>query len=401
MDHSKRIAALDGVRSLAIIMAVVVHMVHMQTWGFRGWPENLHTVLGFCWAGVELFFALSGFLVGGSIIRQAVAGEFSFGRFYMDRTLRIFPIAWAFIVYWGVHFDKFGLNTWTWSNLLYVSNYVGSGAPTHFWSLQVEECFYMSSPFLLLGIVDGLRRIKRVPLEDLLMGVLILGLYGAWVLRWYLLVSPQEDHETSTNIWPLTYVDYFIGGMLISMFHDRGITGRVVGKVRNLFGQYQWVPSVVVVAAMVPVALMTADCNQPDSTRTGVNYAAALPLIWAWSTAMVFWFAGSSQREDEKHDAVVAVFSGQRAHTLAVLSYSIYVWHFALVGPLTVAQPFRTDLAGMEHLLGAVVLQIIVDVVGFGCAAYLSYHCLELPFLRLREKLRNRMKTAKQVALAA
>src|SRR6185436_18155172 len=99
---SARIPALDGVRAIAITFVVLVHMLYMQLGGIAIDKESTPSLmLSGGWMGVELFFVLSGFLVGGHIVRQALDGSFRFGRFYMDRTLRIFPIAYVFLLLLG------------------------------------------------------------------------------------------------------------------------------------------------------------------------------------------------------------------------------------------------------------------------------------------------------------
>lgn len=153
--------ALDGVRGIAILWV----MLH-NLWLFEGKPEGLTArvfdlAADAGWAGVTLFFVLSGFLITG-ILLDTREEPHSLRNFYVRRVLRIFPLYYAVLFVAFVLLPLFGTvpehvaadrphQWWLWA---YLSNWVepaGVANKTfpHFWSLAVEEQFYLLWPFLL------------------------------------------------------------------------------------------------------------------------------------------------------------------------------------------------------------------------------------------------------------
>jgi peptidoglycan/LPS O-acetylase OafA/YrhL len=142
---------LDGLRALAVLGVFVEHTL----------PNQIVTVLDSGQAGVRLFFVLSGFLITGILIRardQATAGGGSLNHvlraFYARRFLRIFPLYYFVLglaLALGISAAREGA-AW---HLLYLSNvYFVLGGPDatigHFWSLAVEEQFYLFWPMVVL-----------------------------------------------------------------------------------------------------------------------------------------------------------------------------------------------------------------------------------------------------------
>jgi peptidoglycan/LPS O-acetylase OafA/YrhL len=162
---TKRIAELDGVRGLAIALVLIYHYVDVVV------PAGARTIYGsgtlfyaflptrLMWAGVDLFFVLSGFLIGGILIDHRESPRY-YEAFYARRIHRIFPIYYLMIA-----FVAFG--TWAWSQsplfrgdmpvwvfLLYAQNLTGdyTASPDALevtWSLAVEEQFYLLFPFIV------------------------------------------------------------------------------------------------------------------------------------------------------------------------------------------------------------------------------------------------------------
>jgi len=109
----ERIPALDGIRGTAIALVLLWHGFFSQITSLPNHPHLAHIVaLGrFTWSGVDLFFVLSGFLIGGILI-DAVGREHYFGRFYIRRAHRILPL-YAFVLIFASSanylFDRLGV----------------------------------------------------------------------------------------------------------------------------------------------------------------------------------------------------------------------------------------------------------------------------------------------------
>lgn len=164
---------MDGVRGLAALLVVYTHL-------FLRWvppsPKPVfwaRTLSGMSWTGVDLFFILSGFLIGGILLRNREAANY-FGVFYVRRAFRILPLYFAFLaIFFGLRFgcavgghESFAQGGVPfWSYLLLVQNFPmaltgawGAGPLGVTWSVALEEQFYLFLPLL----------IRLVPLKALL-----------------------------------------------------------------------------------------------------------------------------------------------------------------------------------------------------------------------------------------
>jgi peptidoglycan/LPS O-acetylase OafA/YrhL len=167
----ERQPGLDLLRALAIIVVVIYHAA---LFGFK-LPSRIDR---FGWIGVDLFFVLSGYLIGGQLLAPLARGnEISLGRFFARRVLRIMP---AYFVVLAVYFL---LPSWReypdmsqplWKFLLSVQNIAlhGGTAFSHAWSLAVEEQFYLGLPFILILVSRWPRAAIITPCLIVLGGIL-------------------------------------------------------------------------------------------------------------------------------------------------------------------------------------------------------------------------------------
>src|ERR1700730_11832892 len=154
-QNRERQPGLDLLRALAIIVVVVYHA------GIMGFPlpGRVHR---FGWIGVDLFFVLSGYLIGGQLLAPLARGQrINLGRFFARRALRILPAyvviltIYVFLPSWREYPEMSSI----WKFLISVQNIGlhGGTAFSHAWSLAVEDQFYLLLPLLLL-FVNRLRR---------------------------------------------------------------------------------------------------------------------------------------------------------------------------------------------------------------------------------------------------
>jgi len=160
--NRERQPGLDLLRALAIILVVVYHAA---LFGFK-LPGRVDR---FGWIGVDLFFVLSGYLIGGQLLASLARDQrIKLGRFFTRRALRIVP---AYFVVLAIYFL---LPAWReypemsqplWKFLLSVQNIAlhGGTAFSHAWSLAVEDQFYVALPFLLLFLYRRPRAAIIVP----------------------------------------------------------------------------------------------------------------------------------------------------------------------------------------------------------------------------------------------
>ena len=160
--NRERQPGLDLLRALAIIVVVIYHAA---LFGFK-LPGRIDR---FGWIGVDLFFVLSGYLIGGQLLAPLAREEsIKLGRFFARRVFRIMP---AYFVILAVYFL---LPSWReypdmaqplWKFLLSVQNIAlhGGTAFSHAWSLAVEDQFYLALPFLLLFLYRRPRAAIIIP----------------------------------------------------------------------------------------------------------------------------------------------------------------------------------------------------------------------------------------------
>jgi len=168
---SGRIPELDGIRGLAILTVLAYHYVfgafHPPV---NSWQASLLVPLRLGWSGVDLFFVLSGFLIGG-ILYDARNSDRYYQTFYLRRIHRIFPLyfAWLALFALGLYFvgsDSpdairvlFNHELPFWSYLLFFQNFFmylhrdyGSQWLAVTWSLAIEEQFYMLLPLVVRSL---------------------------------------------------------------------------------------------------------------------------------------------------------------------------------------------------------------------------------------------------------
>jgi len=160
--NRERQPGLDLLRAIAIVVVVVYHAA---LFGFK-LPGRVDR---FGWIGVDLFFLLSGYLIGGQLLASLARNQrIKLGRFFTRRALRIMP---AYFVVLAIYFL---LPAWReypemsqplWKFLLSVQNIAlhGGTAFSHAWSLAVEDQFYLALPFLLLFLYHRPRAAIIVP----------------------------------------------------------------------------------------------------------------------------------------------------------------------------------------------------------------------------------------------
>src|SRR5512133_540145 len=172
-----RVPALDGVRGLAIVSVLAWHYVAATAPWDRPWALRLHAVLSHAWAGVDLFFVLSGFLIGGIVLDHRRTPNF-LRVFYGRRALRILPLYWAVLLGFvasrallarhlpdaassTLHANGHPLLTYLTFGQNIATGLFSPSVPEPSWvnvtwSLAVEEHFYLLVPLVSLALSDAL-----------------------------------------------------------------------------------------------------------------------------------------------------------------------------------------------------------------------------------------------------
>lgn len=164
LNSSRRIPQLDGLRGIAIFLILVFHFAGGVSGIQPRLPMLLAYPINFGWIGVDLFFVLSGFLIGGILLDARRAPNY-FRVFYRRRVCRIFPIYFVCLiaVYFAAHYARFpdlpnllqpmvplqSSVTFTQNFWMAYRNDSGAFAWAPTWSLAIEEQFYLTLPALI------------------------------------------------------------------------------------------------------------------------------------------------------------------------------------------------------------------------------------------------------------
>jgi peptidoglycan/LPS O-acetylase OafA/YrhL len=177
-QNRERQPGLDLLRALAIVVVVIYHAA---LFGFK-LPGRVDR---FGWIGVDLFFVLSGYLIGGQLLAPLARDQrINLGRFFARRALRIMP---AYFVVLAIYFllpswrEYSEMSQPLWKFLLSVQNIAlhGGTAFSHAWSLAVEDQFYLGLPFLLLFLYRRPRAVIIIPCL-IVFGGILLRTFLAW-----------------------------------------------------------------------------------------------------------------------------------------------------------------------------------------------------------------------------
>ncbi len=337
---------LDGWRGIAIGLVLLFHAVWTTTLGRSGpptlaiaWADRLGTL------GVLIFFSISGYLITGKLVAEAQThGTFSGRNFYIKRIFRILPPAFAYLLVLVV-LDRLHLITLVrgdWGAPFFFANYVvrSSFLTTHFWSLSVEEHFYVLWPVCLL--LAGWRR-------SLWIGcglIVAVGIYRAWALQ-------HTIHQADILRHTEMRMDYIMMGCVVALavgFYPWA------GRALQRLGSPLWLLLLVCLLAAATVKL-------PVDARS--FQAACITLIVCAS-------AHSTSR-------VVGLLLGNPViRYVGKISYSLYIWQQVV---------FFFDLNRYKST-GLLPLKfLIVALLALG-----SYYGIERPFIRLGRRFLQRRR---------
>jgi peptidoglycan/LPS O-acetylase OafA/YrhL len=387
------IPALDGVRGLAILLVLVKHFMPWGQWQFT-WSAlasgagvyQLITRLPRCaWVGVDLFFVLSGFLITG-ILWDAKGTENYFGRFYMRRFLRIFPLYYGVLIVLlliaplFVHFQSAEAHyvlTHQWPLWLYTANwsmawhgqwFYGSGPMefNHFWSLCVEEQFYLVWPFVVYFC--GRRTLLAVCGGATL---LALGLRAWFVFHGVSL--------TAIFVFTPCRIDTLAAGAALA------ILVRGPGGLPALL-PWAW-RGLLVCGALLAAMVVSSTAFCLDQRDTGMQLIGYTLLAGLFASTLVLAMGaapGTRPFRFWKHPFM---------RFLGKYSYGIYVFHevcrpiYDRVFPLETLQRL---LHG--HLQADIAFFLVSSAWSIGIAV-VSFHLFESPFLKLKRLFEYRQPT--------
>lgn len=347
----QRLPGLDTLRALAIVSVMAFH-----SWVVGGMGPHFDPLVRYGWVGVDIFFVLSGFLIGSQVLAPLARGErLALGDFYRRRAYRIVP---AFAVVLALYQfapalrELPGMAPW-WQFATVTMNllidYRSQPAFSHAWSLCVEEHFYLLFPLLAIGLA-WLRSGRAMALTAVL--VVLGGIALRSALWWHdTELQPDRNWYIEDLYFPTwARLDGLFVGVLLaamktfrpawwsraqryaraSMWWGLGITGMALVLFRDRAG---------LLANMIGWPLLSAGLGLLVFAAAGANSA-----LGRWRVPGAAWLAGISYSLYLSHKIayhLVQVTLGDRLHGVAV--FAVYAAAALALGSalhLGVERPF-------------------------------------------------------------
>jgi peptidoglycan/LPS O-acetylase OafA/YrhL len=352
----KRIPYLAGIRGIAILMVFFAHAIYLND--FFTQLGVFKTILFNSHLGVMIFFVLSGYLITTLLIKEKErTGEINVKHFYLRRALRIFPVFYLYLfvvtlLYW---FGKVKISGYLLIfSSLYLNNYMNlfpvdmGDAPDyrilgHFWTLSLEEQFYLVWPTLV--ILVGLLNMKKIM-------PFILCAYPLMRITTYLLFPAMRGQ---IGMMLHTMGDCIFWGCFAALIEK--FNRPAVDKMITAFMEKRIYPFSLFVVLFIICPIGSYYLKGMFSLTIGFTIEGI-----CISTLLLFILNGKPEYMNFLNNKILMY--------IGLLSYSIYIWHVLFL---------RTDT----------ILNIFpLNIIATGIVAYCSYHYIEMPILKLKNKLK-------------
>lgn len=356
-----RIPELDGVRALAIWMVLICHMFYgypVPDGALSSIPHALLEVIGHGWLGVDLFFILSGFLITGILLDSKGRAAY-FRNFYSRRALRILPLYITVIgVMWlcytgGSRF--FLISSVFLSNFSYYFNVdVPHGAGV-FWSLSVEEHFYLLWPLIVLNL--NRRKLAVLSLAIVIITPILRGIGAARGM--------SLDMEIYLYSW--FRFDGLALGALLALW--------VRSSYNNAKNSFRLATLLVGIAVVITLAGIPFGLMQKGTMGASLRYTQAqLPFAALILSALTL-----------RSTVWTAPLRNSFARLSGDLSYCIYLTHLAIGDAYEYfAKLLNIHVENIVGTLGSVLVRASIILLLTFMLALLSRRYLETPFLRMK-----------------
>lgn len=380
---------LDGLRALAIILVVVQHVAD-RTFNYLSGSVPfaqldgallIKLLTGYGWSGIYLFFIISGFLVGGSVVLEIRKDAFRWRSFAFKRFFRVYIPAVVFLTAYaltkphdlfprGDIFGSLGLH-----NYLFIMNYTGDAYLGHYWSLAVEEHFYITLPIAGLCLAPLIRRYPlHIVGKSFLVAALLFALFR-------LILTQTGAIQNPLDLFLLSHwqFDYFAIGIALRIYYEnresRPVTPPPVPGGVLLLCFFATLMALSLLAGISEGNTLLENHGhnaKVDGFLLFMNLVVMGALVFLSST-------GTAGR----------VFSYKWLRVVAAISFSTYIVHLPVIVNTYFLLPPLRELGG-EGQSVTYLMAIAVGLMTTLGAGFLFYITVERPVLLLRDLITER-----------
>jgi peptidoglycan/LPS O-acetylase OafA/YrhL len=365
---------LDGIRGLAILMVIIYHFIAISPLPQNSFEKVIFILAKSGWIGVDLFFVLSGFLITGILISNKQRNRY-FINFYGRRILRIFPLYYLVLLIFFVAIplcvDKLphqlklmqDNQVWFWT---YLSNWYvafsgdfNNTSGGYFWSLAVEEQFYIIWPILIYKL--NIRSFRR--------GCIALFIFNFCLRNLLLFLGFSTPTVYAATI---THMDgLLIGSWLSTVIREPGYSE----QFRPVLNKSAFISFLL----MVVILIYQQTFNFWDFLVSSLVYSLLAILFTATvSECMVI------------NNGYLAVFFQNRyLRTMGKYSYAMYILHVPVSRGLKDIVYKSIFISNLPLPVRWGFFLISASAITY-FSAYISWHCFEKHFLKLKVHFENK-----------
>ncbi|PJZ59758.1 acyltransferase [Leptospira adleri] len=377
LKNEKEIQSLNGIRAIAILFVIIYHV--WLPFSISNIPKIIQSILWNFNSGVDLFFVLSGFLIYSGILKyENKPDQFSKKRFFIARTLRIFPAYYfslliLFLYFLGKvqkisqipnpnEFQSAELHSLyqmlqnCYSDFFYISNYTQHRLSLVGWSLSIEEQFYVLLPFISTFLLLKLKPPRRILL------LVILYLIPLSFRFFYLL----KNSDISVLIYSHTRVDSLIVGMILAEIQISSLKTKKSKLIEN---------SIPVFGFFILLIGHVFSLDHWFRRTIGFN------LFNIGYSMLIF---ASIQTES----AISSILGSPFLRPIARLSYTMYLWNILIAG-IAISKVLSGVAAPST---GEFIMAVLAAIFYCFLSSWILYLLIERPFLILKEKILKESK---------
>lgn len=351
--------SLDGLRAVSIIIVIIFHIFIALGHVSATFASPLN--FNFADLGVQIFFVISGFLITTLLLKEKVSkGDINLKHFYIRRAFRILPVAFLYLFFVLVLnvVMKLHLNMlFILASFLFLRNFVANvtgpdNLTTHYWSLAVEEQFYLIFPVIL----------KKS-----------LRLYLCFLLA-ILAFSFLIDLTDGSFLLKLTGGYYRIIRIMITQFQGIAIGSFfsiAIFKNRITFGESN--VTYKTAALILSVVLLTFYSGQYGDIANILKCACIATIL--------------SINLKQRVNPFFKFLNNKVMKLIGILSFSIYIWQ----QPFTLGLNFFNQSNYSKRFDNKILIDIVVMgifLIMLGIISYVSYNYYEKKFLKLKERFK-------------